>query len=392
MSGLIHHDRSGMRQPTYRTSNTTNREPKLATKYQVFISSTYEDLKQEREIVIKAVLEMGHIPIGMEMFSAADEEQWRIIARHIDESDYYCVLVAHRYGSVTEGISYTRKEYQYAIDQGIPALGFLVDDTVSWPPEMIDKNASDVEALTDFKNLVKTKPISRWKGADDLYGKVSIALMKEMTANPRDGWVRASTAMGPQVTVELTRLSAENASLRSQIDQLSRRLEGADEAEVRASFDDLRSRKLKLNYKYVKGEKEWSVADKLTLASCLFNLAPSLTTEIEVTEAAAQLAMYIRKDKDRPWWTVATNQMRDVFSDLMALGLVTPSKRKHGVTDKGQYWTLTDLGHAVHLYGRRKMMELREGPAKPQTDESAPAKKAPAKATPTRKAPAKATE
>ncbi|HDZ8843871.1 TPA: DUF4062 domain-containing protein [Aeromonas dhakensis] len=44
-------------------------------KYQVFISSTYEDLKDEREQVIKSVLEMGHIPVGMEMFSAADEEQ-----------------------------------------------------------------------------------------------------------------------------------------------------------------------------------------------------------------------------------------------------------------------------------------------------------------------------
>jgi Domain of unknown function (DUF4062) len=53
-------------------------------KYQIFISSTYEDLKDEREQVIKACLEMGHIPVGMEMFSAADEEQWRIITRQID--------------------------------------------------------------------------------------------------------------------------------------------------------------------------------------------------------------------------------------------------------------------------------------------------------------------
>ena len=58
----------------------------MAVKYQVFVSSTYEDLKIERDVVIKAVLEMGHIPVGMEMFSAADDEQWKVIARHIDES------------------------------------------------------------------------------------------------------------------------------------------------------------------------------------------------------------------------------------------------------------------------------------------------------------------
>ena len=48
-------------------------------KYQIFISSTYEDLKEERKKVIEAILTMNHFPVGMEMFSAADEEQWEII-------------------------------------------------------------------------------------------------------------------------------------------------------------------------------------------------------------------------------------------------------------------------------------------------------------------------
>src|SRR5581483_1784737 len=100
-----------------------------AAKYQIFVSSTYSDLKEERDQVIKAVLEMGHIPVGMEMFSAADEEQWRIISRYIDESDYYVVIVAHRLGSLTpEGPSYTRKEYEYARSKGVPCLGFLIDE------------------------------------------------------------------------------------------------------------------------------------------------------------------------------------------------------------------------------------------------------------------------
>ena len=87
-------------------------------KYQIFVSSTYDDLKKERDEVIKAILEMGHIPVGMEMFSAADEEQWKIITRQIDQSDYYVVIVAHRYGSVTsEGLSYTEKEYDYAVQR-----------------------------------------------------------------------------------------------------------------------------------------------------------------------------------------------------------------------------------------------------------------------------------
>ena len=45
-------------------------------KYQVFISSTYLDLIPEREKARDVILSMYHFPIGMEMFSAADEEQW----------------------------------------------------------------------------------------------------------------------------------------------------------------------------------------------------------------------------------------------------------------------------------------------------------------------------
>ena len=58
----------------------------MEKKYQVFVSSTYNDLKEERNEIIKAILEMGHIPVGMEMFSAADEEQWKVIARRLSEN------------------------------------------------------------------------------------------------------------------------------------------------------------------------------------------------------------------------------------------------------------------------------------------------------------------
>jgi len=71
-------------------------------KYQIFISSTYEDLKEEREAAIKTILCLDHIPIGMEMFNAGDDEQWEVIRRTIDSSDYYVVIIAFRYGSTIE--------------------------------------------------------------------------------------------------------------------------------------------------------------------------------------------------------------------------------------------------------------------------------------------------
>ena len=48
-------------------------------RYQVFISSTFTDLKDERQAVLKAVLELDHMPAGMELFPAADDTAWQLI-------------------------------------------------------------------------------------------------------------------------------------------------------------------------------------------------------------------------------------------------------------------------------------------------------------------------
>lgn len=74
----------------------------MEKKYQIFISSTYEDLKEERRIVQDTILSMYQFPIGMEMFSAADEKQWEIIQETIDSSDYYVLIMGFRYGSILQ--------------------------------------------------------------------------------------------------------------------------------------------------------------------------------------------------------------------------------------------------------------------------------------------------
>jgi hypothetical protein len=203
-----------------------------ATKYQVFVSSTYEDLKAERDEVMKAVLELGHIPVGMEMFSAADEDSWKIIARTIEASDYFVVLVAHRYGSVDEkGLGYTEKEYDHATAQGVPTLGFVLSDSAAWPADRIERDEPLRRSLGAFKAKVRGRYVSFWENSDDLYGKVSIALVKQIAANPRPGWIRADqTASSPQVMSELARLSKENAELRARLEAAGAQTQATDAA------------------------------------------------------------------------------------------------------------------------------------------------------------------
>src|SRR5215471_17228648 len=95
-------------------------------RYQVFVSSTSQDLADERQIVINALLEASYIPVGMELFNAATENAWPVIERLINNCDYYVVIVAGRYGSERpDGRSFTQSEYEYARKIGKPRLAFL---------------------------------------------------------------------------------------------------------------------------------------------------------------------------------------------------------------------------------------------------------------------------
>ncbi|MFM5169404.1 DUF4062 domain-containing protein [Aeromonas veronii] len=95
-------------------------------RYQVFVSSTYADLKKERQHVLQALMEMDCIPAGMELFPAADEEQWEFIKSVIDDCDYYLLIIGGRYGStIDEGISYTEKEFDYAVENGLKVVALV---------------------------------------------------------------------------------------------------------------------------------------------------------------------------------------------------------------------------------------------------------------------------
>ncbi len=98
----------------------------MEKKYQVFISSTYEDLKEERKRIIDVLLQSNCIPAGMELFSATDGTQMETIKSVIDLCDYYILILGERYGSISEetGKSYTEMEYDYALSKGIPVLVF----------------------------------------------------------------------------------------------------------------------------------------------------------------------------------------------------------------------------------------------------------------------------
>lgn len=173
----------------------------MEKKYQIFISSTYQDLISERGTVIETILKLEHIPIGMEMFNAGDEGQWEIIRRAIDNSDYYILIIGFRYGSVTpDGISYTEKEYDYAVMKGIPILAFIMDRNCPTTPEQRETDRKLQRRLEKFtEKVTKRKIVQFWHNKDELASQVSTALTMTIKNKPATGWVRADQIHESQI-------------------------------------------------------------------------------------------------------------------------------------------------------------------------------------------------
>lgn len=163
-------------------------------KYQIFISSTYEDLKEERAAVSQTLLDMGCIPVGMEQFPASGMDQMNYIKKMLDTCDYYILILAGRYGSVdpADGVGYTEKEYDYAVANEIPVMSFIVDEIGKLPSEKCEKTDVGREALTKFRAKVSAnRMIKKYSSKEDLQARVAVSVQQCIRDFPAIGWVRA---------------------------------------------------------------------------------------------------------------------------------------------------------------------------------------------------------
>jgi hypothetical protein len=191
--------------------------------YQVFVSSTYSDLKDERRHVSETLAKAGYIPAGMELFPATDQQQLEFIKRIIDRCDYYVVIVGGRYGSLADDkISFTEKEYEYALSRHIPILAFLHER-----PEKIEVGKTDqseilAKSLESFRErLARGRIVDFWAGSEELCTKVVIAIAQAINLSPGIGWIRGDQAIDPKVLQEMEKLRIENAEFRRALSELN---------------------------------------------------------------------------------------------------------------------------------------------------------------------------
>lgn len=331
------------------------------------MSSTFTDLQEERQEVMHALLELDCIPSGMELFSAANEDQWNIIKKVIDDCDYYILILAGRYGSIAEdGLSYTEKEYRYALTSKKPTIAFLhknPGDITASKSELTDEGR---QKLLEFREFVSSnKLIKHWDSAQTLGSVVSRSLIQLIKNTPAVGWVRADKLADKDLMEELIRVKKEN-------DYLTKELE-LSKISAPSGTEDLAQGEDTHTIKFVIKTKKQSEFSKSWVNSASyphehkFNwneifaaIGPILLNE--ATEGALRCAfddwLYSRlidelkkiealKKKRVTAVRVHEEDFQTIKVQLRALKLIQKSEKQRSVKDTNSYWCLTRYGDQV---------------------------------------------
>lgn len=344
---------------------------------QVFISSTFKDLVEERQAVTHTLLQADCFPAGMELFPATDTQKFDLIKQVIDLCDYYVVIVGGRYGSVDdeEKLSYTEMEYDYAVSQAIPVMGFLHGDPGQIPADKTDLDADLRKKLDAFREKVEQKMVKYWNDPAGLAGQVALAIMQIRKSHPAEGWVRASQATTPEMRAEAAELKARVRELEAELRTARSENESAGELADLADGDESVKVRCDLEFRYtsdfkdgqsVVGRREayWHITT--TWNEILRQVGPDLMDEGTEEEMAAALSVLclekaqeelVKDDDDGAdpddegpsihavyEATVDSASFDDVKVHLAALGLIENGTKKRTLSDQNKYWKLTARG------------------------------------------------
>jgi hypothetical protein len=321
-------------------------------RYQVFVSSTYADLRDERNTVIQTLMEMDCIPSGMELFPAADEDQFDFIKKVIDDCDYYLLIIGARYGSTTsEGISYTEKEYDYAVAKGMKVVALIHSQPDNIAVGKTDKDPELEQRLNEFRAKVQTgRLVKFWTTSTELPGMVALSLSTAIKRYPAVGWVRGNATASTELLEEVNNLRKKNDELQKAVKKMSSELKPqiVDIAGLDVQY------KLSGTYKNTYNGQSYSWESDLTFGQMFALIAPALIKVPGESSVADQLGIAILQTQGKKVYsaTIEAYYLQTLRIQLQTLGLIKVDFLQSVSGTMVLYWQITEKGE-------QKMVELR---------------------------------
>lgn len=315
--------------------------------FHIFVSSTYSDLQDERQRVSEALSKAGNVPEGMEIFPASSQKQLDFIKRVIDRCDYYVLILAGRYGSVTtDGTSYTQLEYDYAISKGLPTLAFLHASPDEIAVNKTDNDTTKASKLASFRNRVEQSSlVDYWTAADQLATKVVAAIAQEISSNPGVGWIRADRAASADVLNEINELRKENNELRNALAATKPIVAVPNLADLTKTFS------IKYDYKWGSNSARQSDAIALTWLEILKIVGPQFRTPSNTAAVESALEQYMKDVLGRSFYFITFSQTdkQRVLNQLELLGFMKSAVYTLKNGGQSVFYTLTPKGVAEVL-------------------------------------------
>lgn len=304
-------------------------------KYQIFVSSTYLDLIDERQAAVEAILKAGHMPAGMELFTASNQSQWTIIQKWIDESDIYMLILGGRYGSIEpkSGLSYTELEYNYALAQNKPLFAVIMND------EALDEKvkrlgrsvleADNTQKLKDFKTKVLSYMSSFFEDNKDIKLAVHESVGKLQQENDLVGWVRANELLNPQQYLDqITALQKEKEDLHKLNLQLRKKVpEGSTAEDELEELIDLFSKE-KVSFTRLQTDEN-GYPDEISVLDGIKAFRNSLVTGVSNSMNSGDKAKFIFHDLSPSLLIHGLVQLEKVSNDSQVRRTVLTEKGKN---------------------------------------------------------------
>jgi hypothetical protein len=339
-------------------------------KYQIFVSATFRDLQEERQDAIRSILDLDQIPSGMELFPATDEKQFEYIKQVIDECDYYLLIIGGRYGSVDdEGISYTEKEYDYAVENGKMVLGFIHSKPRRIELEKSETDPKLADKLEEFKVKVSTgRLVKYWSTRNELEPLVAKTIARAMADYPMEGWIRGSFVQQEALLLQVDQLRSINDELRKRNREL--------EIELGLQTSDLSGMNEPFSIRYEFQDfsedpcKDRSQDITLAWTEIFLIIGPEFTKPTQAQVIQFSLAKYIMSTGNPSSGPLVIDEDVGIIKrQLMSMGLLRSrtAQKETGITV--EFLELTPAGRSklINLLAQKASRESEGGN---QTDDS----------------------
>ena len=159
-------------------------------RYQVFISTSGQEMLPERSVLCQTLVGMGFFAWGLEQRTPLSTSLAR---RQIDDCDYVVILLGSQYGEQSvSGVGYMHLEYIYAVTKQKPIIVFMHEDPLSRDLSLQDQKPELREKFLEFRKLLQQEAdqIFTYRSMRDLEMAVRFNMLQMLERYPVSGWVR----------------------------------------------------------------------------------------------------------------------------------------------------------------------------------------------------------